>query len=213
VTLDGIASDADDAAASLIYQWFVSDATVILDDPTSPVATGWFPIGITMATLTVADGRGGIGVCDVRITVEDTMPPEVLCTTDRAMLWPPKHAMVPVELSVVASDACSAPDEILPIVVLISSSEPDDASGGGDGNTQGDVGGHDGYSAPVDVTDDLTYDPLTGAWTGTVHLRAERAGSGNGRKYTIDVQAFDSNGNASITSCCVVVPHDRRAQP
>lgn len=210
VVLDGAATDEDDPPASLHYQWFVSDATVLLDDPSSPTPTGWFPIGITMATLSVADGRGGIAVCDVLITVEDTMPPEVLCTTDRVLLWPPQHAMVPVHVSVVASDACSDASEILPIVVRVSSNEPDDAPGGGDGHTLGDVNGHDGYAAPVDVTDELDYDPLTGTWTGTILLRAERAGSGNGRKYTIDVQAIDSSGNSSVTSCCVIVPHDRR---
>ncbi|HEX6882740.1 MAG TPA: hypothetical protein VF530_05125 [Planctomycetota bacterium] len=213
VTLDGAAFDPDDPPASLAYQWFVSDASVVLDDPSSPTPTGLFPIGITMATLTVADGRGGVAVCDVSITVEDTTPPELLCTTDRAALWPPKHAMVPVTLAIVATDACVDPDEILPIVVLVSSSEPDDAMGGGDGQTSGDVAGSDGHAAPVDVTGDFSFDPSSGTWTGTVLLRAERAGAGVGRKYTIDVQAFDSHGNAAVTSCCVVVPHDQRAKP
>ena len=73
-------------------------------------------------------------VCDVLITIQDTVPPEVLCTTDRASLWPPKHGMTPVTLLIVATDECLDPDEILPIHVVASSSEPDDATGGGDGN-------------------------------------------------------------------------------
>lgn len=210
VTLDGSATDPDDPAANLVYQWFVSDLSVVLDDPSARIATGLFPIGVTMATLTVADGRGGVDVCDVLITVEDTLPPELLCTTDRASLWPPKHSMVPVTLVIAATDECADPDEILPISVRVSSSEPDDASGNGDGNTSGDVGGFDGYTAPVDVTASFSYEPGTGLWTGTILLRAERAGSGVGRKYTIDVEAFDSHGNAAISSCCVVVPHDQR---
>jgi hypothetical protein len=211
VTLDGAATDADDLAASLVYQWFVSDAGVVLDDPSSPTPTGTFPVGVTMATLTVADGRGGIDACDVLITVVDTSAPEVMVTTDKALLWPPKHAMLPVTISILATDACSDPDEILPITVRVSSSEPDDAQGNGDGSTRGDVNGLDGYATPVDVTSGFCYDAGTGLWTGTVRLRAERGGTGHGRKYTIDVQAMDSNGNASTTSCCVVVPHDRRA--
>jgi hypothetical protein len=213
VTLDGSATDPDDPASSLVYQWFVSDLSVVLDDPSSPTPIGLFPIGITMATLTVADGRGGIDVCDVLITVEDTTPPELLCTTDRASLWPPKHSMVPITLVIAATDACADPDEILPITVLVSSSEPDDAQGGGDGHTTGDVGGFDGYTAPVDVTGSFDYDAGTGLWTGAILLRAERAGSGVGRKYTIDVEALDSQGNAATSSCCVVVPHDQRAAP
>jgi len=210
VTLDGSATDPDDPSTSLVYQWFVSDLNVVLDDPSARIATGLFPIGVTMATLTVADGRGGVDVCDVLITVEDTLPPELLCTTDRASLWPPKHSMVPVTLVIAATDECANPDEILPISVRVSSSEPDDAQGTGDGNTRGDVGGLDGYTAPVDVTASFSYDPGTGLWTGTILLRAERAGAGVGRKYTLDVEAFDSHGNAAISSCCVVVPHDQR---
>lgn len=211
VVLDGAASDPDDPSSSLLYQWFVSDVSVLLDDPSSPTPTGLFPIGVTMATLTVADGRGGIDVCDVLITVQDSLPPELLCTTDRATLWPPRHSMVPVMLVIAATDACNDPDEILPISVRVSSSEPDDAPGGGDGHTTGDVGGFDGYTSPVDATSLFHYDPGTGLWTGTILLRAERAGNGVGRKYTLDVEAFDSHGNAAVSSCCVVVPHDRRS--
>ncbi len=211
VTLDGNATDADDPASSLTYTWFVSDASVVLDDPSSPTASGVFPVGITMATLTVVDGRGGVGVRDVLITVEDTTPPEVMCTTSVAALWPPKHGLVPVALIVTATDECAEPGEILPITVRVSSSEPDNANGVGDGNTTGDVNGQDGYTAPVDVTSVFDYDASTDRWTGTVLLRAERDGTGTGRKYTLDVLAMDSHGNPAATSCCVVVPHDRRA--
>jgi len=211
VTLDGAATDGDDPAANLVFQWFVSDASVVLDDPSAPDASGVFPVGVTMATLTVADGRGGVDVHDVLITVQDAEPPEVQCTTDIAMLWPPRHTMMPVTLVVLATDACAEPGDILPITVRVSSNEPDDADGNGDGAALGDVGGFDGYGAAVDVTSSFVHDPVTGLWTGTVFLRAERAGDGSGRKYTIDVQAMDSSGNTAATSCCVVVPHDRRA--
>lgn len=210
VTLDGSATDADDPPANLVFQWFVSDASVILDDPSSPTPTGLFPVGITMATLSVADGRGGIDVHDALITVVDTTPPELLCTTDRAMLWPPNHQMVPVRIVIVATDACAEPSDILPVTVRVSSSERDDAPGNGDGNTCGDVDGRDGYLAPVDVTHRFLYRADLGAWVGTVKLRAERAGNGPGRKYTVDVQAVDSQGNLAVTSCVVIVPHDRR---
>jgi hypothetical protein len=140
------------------------------------------------------------------------MPPEVMCTTNLSALWPPNHGMVPVSLIVKATDSCSDPEAILPIAVCVSSSEPDDAQGGGDGNTSGDVNGSDGFTAPVSVTSGFTYDAVNDRWTGTVLLRAERQGSGNGRKYTIVVTATDSQGNAATTSCCVVVPHDQRGK-
>jgi hypothetical protein len=211
VQLTGLAADADDPSGNLVYEWFVSDASVVLDDPSSPTPTGWFPIGVTTATVSVADQRGGVSVCDALVTVQDSQPPEVLCTTDLAALWPPKHALQSVTLVVTATDACANPGTILPITVRVSSSEPDDAPGSGDGQTSGDVHGLDGFAAPVDVTPSFTFDALTGQWTGTVLLRAERLGSGTGRKYTIDVSALDSSGNETTSSCCVIVPHDRRA--
>jgi hypothetical protein len=86
----------------------------------------------------------------------------VVCTTDLAALWPPKHALQSVKLVVTATDACSNPGTILPITVRVSSSEPDDAPGGGDGATTGDVHGLDGYAHPVDVTSSFSYSALTG---------------------------------------------------
>jgi hypothetical protein len=210
VVLDGSAADADDPYENLSFSWFVSDESVTLDDPTSPTASGDFPVGVTMATLTVVDGRGGYSVCDATITVQDTTPPEVMCTTNVAALWPPKHDMRQVELIVSATDACSDPGSILPLSVVLRSSEMDNAPGGGDGNTTGDTHGYDGYLMPVNVTSELTWDAPSQSWRTTVFLRAERLGSGNGRKYTIDVTAADPSGNAVETSCVVVVPHDKR---
>ncbi len=213
VMLNGSATDADDDGAGLLFHWDVSNLAVVLDDPDSATPSGTFPIGSTMATLTVADGRGGVSVCDVVIEVADTMPPEVSCTTSTASLWPPNHKMVQVSLVVVATDACAAPDFVVPIVVTVRSDEPDNAIGNGDGNTTGDVDGQDGYAAPVNVTGLFTFNAgygEHGAWVGTIQLRSERAGSADGRAYTIDVAATDSALNVAQTSCVVVVPHDRR---
>ncbi len=213
VTLNGSATDADDGDTGLLFHWDVSNLAVVLDDPDSATTSGTFPIGSTMATLTVADGRGGISVCDVTIEVADSMPPEVSCTTSTASLWPPNHKMVQVALVVVATDNCAEPNFVVPIVVTVRSDEPDNATGNGDGNTTGDVDGQDGFSAPVNVTGVFTFDAAYGehgAWVGTIQLRSERAGTADGRAYTIDVAATDSALNVAQTSCVVVVPHDRR---
>ena len=207
VTLDGSATDPDLDPVS--FHWDVSDLSVILDDPNIAAPTGVFPIGVTMATLTVTDGRGGVAHCDVLITVEDTRPPEVMCTTDVTSLWPPNHKMHAVTLVVTATDECAAPGTIVPIQVTVTSNEPDNATGRGDGDTTGDVNGLDGFGG-VDVTSLFTYDAGTQEWVGTIQLRAERAGTGEGRKYTIDVSAVDSSNNSATTSCCIVVAHDRR---
>ncbi len=206
VALDGSAS-FDPDGTTLLFHWDVSDLSVELDDPESATPSGMFPVGITMATLTVTDVLGGVDTCDVLVTVQDTIPPEVMCTTNVASLWPPNHTMRNVQIMVVATDVCQEPGEILPLIVQVRSDEPDNAIGNGDGNTTGDVNFQDGYTAPVNVTSLLTYNATQGAWIGTIQLRAERAGSGDGRAYTIDAMAFDSQNHVAIASCVVVVPH------
>lgn len=56
-------------------------------------------------------------------------------------------------------------------------------------------------------------EPASGDWqiTGplTVSLRATRLGSGNGRVYTITVQASDAAGNSDTRKVTVSVPHDQ----
>jgi hypothetical protein len=201
--------DSDD----LCYHWCFSDLSVVLADGynvNSPKIEALFPHGVTMATLTVVDRCGGVSIHDVKVTVQDTTPPAVECTTNVAALWPPNHTMRPVLLFVKPTDSCAAPGEILPIIVTISSDEPDNATGNGDGNTTGDVNFCKGYASPVLVTDQLIYVPFLEAYTGIVFLRAERAGDGDGRKYTIDVLAFDDEDNVNSTSCCVVVPHSKK---
>ena len=208
VTLYGSATDADDATLS--YHWSVSDLDVTLNDADTQSPTAVFPVGITMATLTVTDGRGGVCVDDVVITIQDTTPPEVMVTTDCAALWPPKHDMREVTIIIFATDTCEDPENVIPLIVTVSSNEPDNANGNGDGNTIGDVGGQDGHAGYVDVTSSFAYDVDLGAWIGTIQLRAERDGDGNGRAYTIDVSAWDTYNNIATTSCVVVVPHDKR---
>lgn len=43
----------------------------------------------------------------------------------------------------------------------------------------------------------------------TVNLRADRDGNGNGRVYTIHVEAIDASGNRSTKTVTVTVPHDQ----
>lgn len=215
VQLQGSATDADDVPDDeypLEYLWAVSDATVVLDDPTLPNPTGSFPEGVTMATLTVTDGRGGISFCDVNVVVEDTTPPEIQCTSDIAMLWPPNHKMQTVTFLLMPTDACTDPSAIVPTSVTISSDESDNDDGVGDGNTDGDVNGFDGHTTPVDITPTVSFDEVAQVFVVTVDLRAERQGTGNGRKYTIDISAIDSSGNEGVASCCVIVPHDQRGK-
>ncbi|MCA9321182.1 MAG: hypothetical protein KDB53_10625 [Planctomycetes bacterium] len=209
ITLDGTPS-TDPDGDTLTYAWSVSDLSVVLGDATAATTIGLFPIGVTMATLTVDDGRGGISTADVTVTVQDTNPPNVQCFTNLARLWPPNHRMRAVCVVVQAYDPCMP---IVPVTVSVTSSEPDNAPGWGDGHTTGDVNGQDGFTAPVNIP--VTFNPCigpNGAWVATVYLRAERNRCGSGRKYTIEATAVDASGNVNSSSCCVVVPRSLRGR-
>ena len=202
VTLDASGS-SDPDGEDLTFAWSVpAGSGVTITDPTAETTTATFPIGTTLVTLTVTDESGEEDFDDVLITVEDDTPPVAMCITDRIALWPPRHDMVPVEVRLLASDTCSAPED-LTVSCVVASNEPDDALG--DGAFTGDVDGDDGYSDAVSVT--LVWDAAEEAWIGTVNLRAERDGTAGGRVYTITCGAIDDAGNETTTECVVIVPH------
>lgn len=129
---------------------------------------------------------------------------------DPGELWPPNHKYSDI---MVTADVSPNPSEPFPNVtadwkvVSITSDQPDNAEGVGDGDTTNDC-----Y---VEVA--YTNDPDTGDGYGIVRARAERCGEtaevlGRGRTYTILVQGW-ARGSAvtqtATASCEVYVPHDR----
>ena len=63
---------------------------------------------------------------------------------------------------------------------------------------------------PVNCTGDGDTGPdWTIAGAHGVSLRAERAGNGSGRTYTITITAKDAAGNTSTGTTTVAVPHNR----
>ena len=116
----------------------------------------------------------------------DNQPPvidAVIATPN--LLWPPDHRLVPVAVGVSVTDNCD-PTPICRIAT-VTSNEPED--GLGDGDTAPDW----------IITGDLTLD-----------LRAERAGSGVGRIYTITISCADASGNASEAAALVTVPLNQK---
>lgn len=96
----------------------------------------------------------------------------------------PNHKMMPVSISARVTDNC--PGATTWSVTGISSNEPVDGTGDGD-------------TAP-----DWT---IAGPHAAT--LRAERAGTGSGRTYTITITAKDAAGNAATATTTVSVPHNK----
>jgi len=92
--------------------------------------------------------------------------------------------MVNVNVSYQATDNCPLPPNSC--TLSVTSNEP--INGTGDGDT-----------SPDWIILDAHH----------VQLRAERAGNGNGRIYTITITCTDNGGNSSHQSVTVSVPHDR----
>lgn len=187
VTLDGSGSSDPDGDA-LGYSWTGPFGTA-----GGQFASVSLPLGDHIVSLTVEDGHGSSATDEVVIAVEDHSPPVIdSISAAPGVLWPPNHKMVPIDTSVNASDNCGVPTVEL---VSVSMNEGDEAntfdgiydSTPGDGHTVGDI-------------------EVDGA--GIISLRAERAGTGNGRVYMIEYAAIDEAGNSTTVTTDVVVPHD-----
>jgi hypothetical protein len=92
--------------------------------------------------------------------------------------------MVPISISALVSDSCDP--SLVTKIISVTSNEP--VNGGGDGDTSPDW----------QITGNLT-----------LNLRAERAGGGSGRVYTITVESRDASGNVSVRTVTVTVPHNQ----
>ena len=120
------------------------------------------------------------------VAVVDTTPPNLSVSVSRAVLSPSNHKLIPITVTVVATDTCDAS----PVVRLVSimSTEPD--NGLGDGDQPNDIQG------ASFGTDDRQF-----------LLRSERSGKGSGRVYTITYSATDASGNTTVGQATVTVPH------
>jgi len=122
------------------------------------------------------------------LTAIDMTPPVITVSVTPSVLWPPNHKFAEVCATVtVSDDRDPAPTFVL---TSIESNEP--ADGKGDGHTAVDI-----------------MDAMTGSDDLCFSLRAERAGGGNGREYTIVYTATDAAGNTAPGMAVVLVPHDQ----
>jgi len=117
------------------------------------------------------------------VTVNDTQRPIVTCDVATTTLWPPNHDLINVGLSASATDNC--PGTVISVAVF---GDEDDETPTGDGTFSPDA---------KDIG------------VGTLRLRSERKGDGDGRVYLIIVTATDASGN--VSRCCrtVTVTHDQ----
>lgn len=169
------------AGAVALFSASATDAVGVTSLTTSIPSGATFPLGTTTVTVTASDAAGNPSTGSFTVTVVDTTAPVITSVTpSTGTLWSPNHKMVPITVTVDATDNTGVTSVK---IVSVTSNEPDD--GHGDGHTRGDFA----------ITGDLTVD-----------LRAERDGKGSGRVYTITVEVTDAYGNTSTSTCTVSVP-------
>lgn len=191
--LDGSGSSDPDSTPGtnddiVLFEWFV-DFGGPGEELVATGAMGMVDLqpGVHVVTLRVTDRAGATATDTVVKTVADTIPPDIHVSLDPTVLWPPNHRLVPISASVQVTDICD-PNPVV-ILAAITSSEPDDTTGTGDGSTQGDIQSAEPGSADFSFS-----------------LRAERAGSGPGRVYTAAYDAIDASGNQASDAAIVTVP-------
>ena len=171
------ANGSDPDGDALIYTW-----TSPLGTMTGATISVTPPAGTYTFTVTADDGNGGSASDTVVVTVLDVVPPTISsATASPSLIQVADHRMVPVAVAVSASDQCGGPFSCR--IISVASNEPVD--GVGDGDTSPDW----------EITGDLT-----------VKVRAERAGMGTGRVYTITIACVDTSGNQTTSVMTVTVP-------
>jgi hypothetical protein len=146
--------------------------------PTAAIAASNAPYSIAFSYAGDVNFAAATGISSLRVT-DTTAPSIAAVTTTPGDLGAPNHKLIDVLVGYTSTDFSGAPS----CTLSVSSNEP--INGVGDGNTS---------------IDWKVIDPHH------VQLRAERAGTGSGRIYTITVRCGDSFGNASSAAGSVTVP-------
>ena len=186
VQLNGNAS-SDPDQDPLTYSWVQTGGPAVsLTDATTATPSLLTPFvgaggqDLTFA-LTVDDGYGGSGTNTVVLHVQNANDPPnaLLARPSIASMWPPNHNLVSISITGVSDPNNNS------TITITSVTQDEPTNGLGDGDTA------------VDATINAN---------GTVFLRAERSGKGNGRVYHVHFTAADLEGSSSgVVS--VSVPH------
>jgi CHRD domain-containing protein/HYR domain-containing protein/type IX secretion system substrate protein len=152
-----------------------------------PASGTFFAVGVTTVNARATDGAGNTATCSFTVTVNDVEPPVIhnLAVTP-PVLWPPNHKMKNITANYTSTDNCPGP---ITCVITVTSDEPQSGTGNGD------------QSPDWDILNDHH-----------LKLRAERAGNGDGRVYTVRITCTDAHGNSASGTKTVLVPHDMRAR-
>ena len=180
-----VTAEATSASGAVVPFTATADDLVSGSVPVTvtPASGSTFALGTTTVTASATDAAGNTATGTFTVTVRDTTAPAIeRLAASPSVLWPPDHRMVSVNLAAQVAEAVDG----APLTRILGVSSNEAVNGTGDGDTAPDW----------NVTGDLT-----------LELRAERAGGGSGRVYTVIVESRDFSGNASARTVEVAVPH------
>lgn len=188
-----VSADAECSASVIPEQLIVS----VSDPDDSGDETSWvltmspegpFTVGEYEVTVTATDDHGATATCVATlVVVDDTAPTMTLASP--ASSWPADHTYQTFSVSDIITsvgDNCSTLSPSDAVITMVSSDEPENAAGNGDGNTIDDI--------------------VIAGDCKSVDLRSERDGNGNGRVYRVHVSLSDAAGNTTTASYVVGVP-------
>ena len=190
---NGVVTVQDPQGLALNVVWLLNGITVQTNDIPAGAAMATnnvtfnavLPLGTNKVEVVATDSGQNTAFCSTTVIVVDTNPPVIVSVSATPdVLWPPNHELIKVTVKAKVTDPCDATTWK---IISVTSNEAVDMKGSG-------------HAAPDWV--------ITG--DHTVELRAERSGTGDGRIYTITIQAVDVSGNLSApATVTVTVPHDQ----
>lgn len=183
-----------------------STVTLTATAGANSVFAGWSGActGTGACSITMSQAQAVTATFNPTPSQMDVDPPVLSCAASPDTLWQPNHKMVDISVAVRLTDAGVGPAGFT--LLSVTSNEPDDAKEASPGD-EGDDAVGDGNT----VNDIQGWRATTTGASG--QLRAERAGSGTGRIYTMRFRGTDLAGNATTGSCTVSVPRDRKNKP
>ncbi len=162
------------------------DADVTIDGSVDDGTPGSYVL-----TYTATDDAGNEASVTRTVNVGDNTPPEITVAGDPIVLWPPNHSYHTIGLGDFVTGTDDSCGSVSVTLSAVSSDEPEDVGGGGDGHTYDDI--------------------VLAGDCSSVDVRSERQGGGNGRVYTLTATATDDAGNSASADFEVWVPKSKKS--